>query len=178
MTPLPVAISSSAADFLLCALSNIVCVCVCIHVIILYVCSAAPAAPGNLVLIPGVPTLTLEWDRPTNVPSEVQVTYLVESNSTNGNGMNFRNTTSSTSLSVHFLEELLAAGQCVMFNFFVSGSNEAGPGSRAMIVDTVPICELVHVHNNYCTCRCNCYWYTRLHILCIEEVLIKGLRGT
>lgn len=111
-----------------------------------HVYSGSPSAPGNLQLVPADPTLMLEWVRPANVPIEVPVTYLVEINSTDGNGMNFRNVTSSTSLSVHFLEVLLAAGQCIMYEFFVSGSNEAGSGDLAVIVDTVPICELVHVH--------------------------------
>lgn len=106
--------------------------------------SVPPDVPGNLVLIPDISELTLEWDRPTNVPPQIPITYLIEINSTEENGTNFPplNTT-STSMSIHFIEELLTPGDCYMFEFYVSGSNEAGSGSLAWIVDTVPICELI-----------------------------------
>ena len=100
-----------------------------------------PEAPGNLELGPDDPTLTLEWDRPANVPAPVPITYVVEINSTEESELNFRNVTAMTSFSVHFLEELLALGQCVMFDFFVGGVNEAGAGPLASITDTVPICK-------------------------------------
>ena len=103
-----------------------------------------PSAPGNLMLVPSDPTLTLEWDHPTNVPIQVSVNYTVEINSTDSDlEMNFRNMTSDTFLSVHFLEErLIARRSCVMFEFSVSGENIAGLGELARIIDTVPICEL------------------------------------
>ena len=99
------------------------------------------------MLVPSDPTLTLEWDRPANVSAQISITYIVDINSTDPNGnMNFRNMTSETFFSVHFLEELLspAQGVCVMFEFSVSGVNIAGLGDTATIIDTVPICEFVH----------------------------------
>ena len=116
---------------------------------------APPAAPGNLILVPSNPTLTLEWDRPTNAPAPVQVTYIVDINSTDPNiDMNSRNLTTETFLSVHFLEVLLARGQCVMYEFSVTGQNLAGVGETATIIDTVPICELSWC--DYCRCTCVC----------------------
>ena len=84
----------------------------------------------------------LVWDRPTNVPSEVNITYTVEINSTDGS-MSFQNITSETTFSVHFLEEMLPAigSQCVEFEFFVSATNDAGTSPAFRILDTVPICE-------------------------------------
>ena len=91
-----------------------------------------------------VPSLMLVWDRPTNVPSEVSITYTVEINSTDGS-MSFQNITSETTFSVHFLEEMLpvAGSQCVEFEFFVSATNDAGTGPTVRILDTVPICKLM-----------------------------------
>ena len=87
----------------------------------------------------------LTWTRPQTVPVEVPISYTIEINSTDENGMNFQNTTSGTSLSVHFLEELLTTtgSQCVEFEFFVTGMNDAGIGQTVRIFETVPICELV-----------------------------------
>ena len=97
------------------------------------------------MLVPSDPTLTLEWDRPANVSAQIQITYIVDINSTDPDSdMNFRNMTSETRLSVHFLEELLspARGRCVMFEFSVSGViNITGVGDTATLMDTVPICE-------------------------------------
>ena len=103
--------------------------------------SGPPEVPGNLMLLPA---LTLEWTRPQNVPIAVPISYTIEINATDGNGMNSVNITSETALSVHFLEELLTTtgSQCVEFEFFVSGMNDAGTGPRDSILDTVPICEL------------------------------------
>ena len=85
----------------------------------------------------------LVWDRPTNVPNEVNITYTVEINSTDGS-MSFQNITSETTFSVHFLEEILPAvgSQCVEFEFFVFATNDAGTGPTVRILDTVPICKL------------------------------------
>ena len=106
------------------------------------------AAPANLSLIPSDPTLTLEWDRPvSNSSVPASLTYIVDINSTDPNiDMNFRNVTSETFLSVHFLEVLLSPspGRCVMFTFSVSAENIAGVGEPAAIIDTVPICEFIH----------------------------------
>ena len=102
-----------------------------------------PKAPSDLIL---KPALTLEWNRPpTNIsqPENVPVSYNVMINRTGGGERNFQSTTSMTSISVHFLEEMLTAegSQCVEFEFFVSATNDAGTGSPAKILDTVPICK-------------------------------------
>ena len=114
------------------------------------------AAPGNLTLVPSDPTLTLEWDRPaSNSSIPVPLTYIVDINSTDPTvDMNFRNVTTDTFLSIHFLELLLspALGRCVMFSFSVSAMNIAGVGEAATIIDTVPICEFMQVVYT-CTCE-------------------------
>ena len=98
--------------------------------------------PGDLIL---EPALTLEWKRPTNIPTHENVTvnYTVTINSTEEDGMNFVNVTSHTSLSVHFLEEILIAqrSECVEFEFSVSATNDAGTGPLTRILDTIPICK-------------------------------------
>ena len=105
--------------------------------------SDRPKPPGDLIL---EPALTLEWNRPaSNIPGpeNVAVNYTVMINSTDDSGMNFLNVTSMTSISVHFLEEILVAegSQCVEFEFSVSATNDAGTGPPAILLDTVPICK-------------------------------------
>ena len=111
----------------------------------------------NLIFTPGPPeavkdldiepSLTLVWTRPTNSLDQIDITYTVEINATDESSavMNVRNTTSETSFSVQFLEEMLAVvgSQCVEFEFFVIATNEAGTGPSERILDTVPICELI-----------------------------------
>ena len=120
------------------------------HCILCILFPALPAVPGNLILVPSDPTLTLEWDRPeSNSSIPISLTYIVDINSTDPNvNMNFRNETPNTFISVHFLEVLLspAPGQCIMFSFSVSAMNIAGVGEAATIIDTVPICEFMQVH--------------------------------
>jgi hypothetical protein len=135
--------------------------------------SVLSAAPGNLTLVPSDPTLTLEWDRPvSNSSIPVPLTYIVDINSTDPSvDMNFRNMTSELRLSIHFLEVLLspAPGQCIMFSFSVSASNIAGVGEAATIIDTVPICEFIHVHT--CIHACGSVLgpktYIQIIIMCI-----------
>ena len=77
------------------------------------------------------------------MPLPIPLTYIVDINSTDPDtGMNFRNVTSETSLSVSFLEEFLTGEECMMIEFSVSAENVAGVGESATIIDTVPICEL------------------------------------
>ena len=89
------------------------------------------------------PSLMLQWSRPLNVPSQVPISYTIESNATDGSGMNFRNITSETSFSVQFLENMVLAtdSECVEFQFIVTPANGAGTGPLARVVDTVPICK-------------------------------------
>ena len=106
--------------------------------------SDSPEAPGNLIL---EPALTLEWTRPTigNIPGpeNVNISYTIVINSTEDNGLSYQNVTSMTSLSVHFVEEIISAqgSQCVEFEFIVSATNDAGTGPSTSILDTVPICK-------------------------------------
>ena len=101
---------------------------------------------GDLELLS---SLRLQWSRPANlnVPtlSQVPITYTIESNATDGSGMNFRNITNETSFSVQFLEDILRdlGSECVEFQFFVFASDDAGSGPLTRVLDTVPICELI-----------------------------------
>ena len=102
----------------------------------------SPNVPVDLTL---QPSLMLQWSRPLNVPSQVPISYTIESNATDGSGMNFINITSETSFSVQFLEDMLqlTAGECVEFEFFVFATNDAGSGPLVRVMDTVPICEFI-----------------------------------
>ena len=116
--------------------------------LIFHFVSSSPDIPDMIPNLELFPSLTLEWTRPQNVPTQVSVNYTVEINSTDVTPeMNFRNTTSATSFSVLFLEGMLpnANGQCVEFEFFVSATNEAGMGLSNRVLDTVPICKLKDV---------------------------------
>ena len=76
----------------------------------------------------------------------IPLTYIVDINSTDPDtGMNFRNVTTETFLSVNFLEEFLIGEECMIIEFSVSAENVAGIGESAAIIDTVPICELTTV---------------------------------
>ena len=105
-----------------------------------------PEAPRDFII---EPALTLEWSRPTNIPGpeNVNVTYTITINSIEDDvpPMNYQNSTSMTSLSVVFLEEIISAqgNQCVEFEFIISATNDAGTGPSTRFIDTVPICELM-----------------------------------
>lgn len=107
--------------------------------------SDSPGAPDNLIL---QPALTLEWTRPTigdiPGPENIKINYTVIINSTEDDGLNFKNITSMTSISLLFLEEIIFAqgSQCVEFEFIVSATNDAGTGPSTSILDTIPICKL------------------------------------
>lgn len=109
------------------------------------------------MLVPSNLNLTLIWERPANSSAQVLITYTVDINSTDPNiDMNFRNVTSETFLSIHFLEVLLSPsqGQCVMFEFSVRGENFAGVGETASIIDTVPVCKFMHSSVSYIHVHC------------------------
>ena len=105
-----------------------------------------PEAPLDFIL---EPALTLEWNRPTNIPGpeNVNVTYAITINSIEDDvpPMNYQNSTSMTSLSVVFLEEIISAqgNQCVEFEFIINATNDAGTGPSRSFIDTVPICKLM-----------------------------------
>ena len=65
--------------------------------------------------------------------------------------MNTVNITTETDISVRFLENVLATegSQCVEFEFFVTGMNDAGIGQTVRIFETVPICELEDKYSRF-----------------------------
>ena len=88
--------------------------------------------------------LSLRWERPGNVPREVPILYTIMMNNTD-TLTNYLNITNTTSFSLRSLEEQVlnnnTTGVCVMFEFSVSGSNDAGMGQPNTIIDTIPICK-------------------------------------
>jgi hypothetical protein len=98
----------------------------------------------NLKLSPSKGDLILNWERPDNVPSAVEILYTVTINNTNTSTSSAENTTNH-SFSLRSLEEQVlsesAPGICVMFEFSVSGTNDAGVGQPNTIVDTIAMCE-------------------------------------
>ena len=64
-------------------------------------------------------------------------------------------TTNQTTVSLQYLQDRLikgnAGGDCILFEFSVSGTNDAGTGQLTTIMDTLPICmmALIRMHNNY-----------------------------
>ena len=103
----------------------------------------------NLQLVPKGEGLVLEWDRPDNVPIEVVVNYTVIINSADENITVYNenlHTVNQTSVSLQFLENRLRNDRtdhdCIMFEFSVSGSNDAGTGQPTGIVDTIPLCKI------------------------------------
>ena len=101
----------------------------------------------NLQLVPMGEGLILEWDRPSNAPIEVAVNYTVTINSADENITVYNEnlyTVNQTSVSLQFLENQLRKDRadCIMFEFSVSGSNDAGTGQPTKIVDTIPLCKI------------------------------------
>ena len=134
--------------------------------------SDSPEAPGNLIL---EPALTLEWTRPIigNIPGpeNVNISYTVVINSTEDNGLSYQNVTSMTSLSVHFVEEIISAqgSQCVEFEFIVSATNDAGTGPSTSILDTVPICKSTRCTRSFIKAISICHSMTMS--LCILSIV-------
>ena len=98
----------------------------------------------NLRLVPSKGDLILNWERPGNVPSAVEILYTVMINNTDTSNISM-SITASNSFPLRSLEEQIlnknAPGVCVMFEFSVTGSNEAGLGRPNTIIDTIPICK-------------------------------------
>ena len=106
--------------------------------------SDQPDVVSNLRLVPLKGDLILSWERPGNVPEAVPVLYTVAVNSTDASSTSM-NITTVTSFSLRALEDQVRnnnpTGVCVMFEFAVSGSNDAGRGQPNTIIDTIPICK-------------------------------------
>ena len=98
----------------------------------------------NLRLVPSKGNLILNWERPGNVPNAVEILYTVMINNTDTSSISL-NITTSNSFSLRSLEERIlnetAPGVCVMFEFSVTGSNDAGLGRPNTTIDTIPICK-------------------------------------
>ena len=103
-----------------------------------------PDAVDNLRLVPSKGDLILSWERPGNVPSAVEILYTVMINNTDTSNSPLHITTSN-SFSLRSLEQRImnetAPGVCVMFEFSVRGSNDAGLGRPNTTIDTIPICK-------------------------------------
>ena len=120
-------------------------------------CADRPSAMDNLQLLPMDKDLILEWNRPDNVPIEVAVRYTIVISNINENvtiyNENF--TTNRTTVSLQYLQDRLIkgndGGDCILFEFSVSGTNDAGTGQLTTIMDTLPICmmALICMHNSY-----------------------------
>ena len=98
----------------------------------------------NLRLVPSKGDLILSWERPGNVPRAVEILYTVMINNTDTLNTSIE-ISSNNSFSLLPLEEQIlsetAPGVCVMFEFSVSGSNDAGLGRPNTTIDTIPVCK-------------------------------------
>lgn len=88
-------------------------------------------------------TSYLNWDRPTNIPEEVEVNYTVTINSSNSELGNRFHLSDQIQLSIEFLEMALAdAERCEVFMFYVVASvANAGDSVPAVATYTVPFCK-------------------------------------
>lgn len=97
-----------------------------------------PEPPGNLTLLPLKPTY-LVWDRPTNLPSGVAVTYSVNIDSSTGETLNGV-LSDENRFSIQSLE--LANRECRLFTFSVVASVlDVEDSMPATIMDTIPLCK-------------------------------------
>ena len=105
--------------------------------------TGAPMAPGNLRLGQEKNgSLILEWDRPTNMPDEVNIEYTITVRSMEESETSFETTFNTSALSHSFT--LVNSTTCQLFLFTIRGRNSAGMGLVSTpIVDTVPICKLL-----------------------------------
>ena len=88
-------------------------------------------------------TSYLNWDRPANIPEEVEVNYTVIINSSTSQLGNVYHLSDQIQLSIEFLELALAdAEQCEVFMFYVVASvADAGDSAPAIATDTVTFCK-------------------------------------
>ena len=114
----------------------------CVHA---YTIKGQPDAVKNLRLVPSDGDLSLRWEQPDNVPRGVQILYTVIINNTDTLNSSTLSIATNNSFSLRSLEDQVlnnsAPGVCVMFEFSVSGSNDAGMGRPDTIIDTIPICK-------------------------------------
>ena len=94
-------------------------------------------------LVPSGPSLILEWRRPINVPSVVDVNYTISIFGPTNNTGPF--VTTETSFSIHFLEVERMNSLCERFVFEARATNDAGTSLLARMPDTIPICNYMSV---------------------------------
>lgn len=114
----------------------------------LSVCSihaGRPEVPGNLRLVTSQSNPThLMWERPTNIPTGVSVSYRVTINSSTSLLGAIFTLVDVKQLSIEFLEmELADAEICKVFMFsVVASAADVDDSEAAVIMDTVPLCEI------------------------------------
>ena len=107
----------------------------------------APMTPGNLRLNQAPDgRLILAWERPTNMPDEVDINYIITVRSMEGSEPSFETSFNTSALSLFIdIDELVNSTACQLFQFMIQGQNLAGTGRVSTpIIDTVPICKLCH----------------------------------
>ncbi len=106
-----------------------------------------PDPPEGLNLVSQSDTgLTLVWGRPKNALPSVNTTYTMSiyNVTPSGNELYLERNLTTTSYSIHFLEEALLEMPCQPFQFQVTATNDAGIGNPAIYSETVPICKYTH----------------------------------
>lgn len=107
--------------------------------------TGVPMPPGNFELQEASNrSLILTWDRPSNMPSVVDIIYFITMSSLEEREPNFEETfnTSALSLSIN-TTGLVKSTTCQLFQFIIQGQSLAGIGHMSPpIIDTVPICKL------------------------------------
>ncbi len=113
--------------------------------------SDRPDPPGNLNLVSTAMGLTLVWDRPGNAPPLVSTNYTLSifNVTESGSVMYLDSAMTTTSFSIHFLEESLLGMPCQRFQFLVTADNDAGVGSPAIYNETVPVCKFANTIHTY-----------------------------
>ena len=105
----------------------------------------APRAPGNLRLNQAPDgSLILAWDRPTNMPDEVKIDYIITVRSMEESEISFEDMFNTFALSHSIdIDTLANSTACQLFLFTIQERNLAGTGHTSTpIIDTVPICKL------------------------------------
>ena len=99
-----------------------------------------PSPPGRLRLIASEP-LVLAWEKPTNIPEEVDVNYTITINSSTSDIDDMYFVTGSTQHIINITEAALS-DRCKAFQFFVIASVAGVPNSEAAFTtDTIPLCK-------------------------------------
>ena len=107
-------------------------------------------APENLRLDQASDgSLSLAWNRPTNMPNEVNVTYIIIISSIEENETKIEATCNTSALFFSIdrdrhdmCTDIVNNTMCRLFQFTIQGENLAGTGHTSVpIIDTLPICK-------------------------------------